>query len=375
MTFHIWKSTRHHSACAPGLLYRWHLDGPILFTLLTISLLGLFILWSATNQDESAVLKQLTYLALGFGMLFIFAQIPPRIYQRFAPAAFGMGILLLLLVFLMGDIGKGARRWLSIGGLRFQPSELSKLALPLILAWYLQKKSLPLRLKEILTVLILTASPVLLIMEQPDLGTAILIGASGFFVLLFAGITWSFLGIVALVIALSFPLLWLFLHDYQKQRILTFFNPESDPLGSGWNIIQSKIAIGSGGFLGKGWLHGSQSRLDFLPEGATDFIFAVWSEELGFLGVTLLLALYLIIVIRSLYLGTQAQDTFSRMYMGCLALSFFGYVFINIGMVSGLLPVVGIPLPLVSLGGTSAVTLLAGFGILMSLSTHKRLLG
>lgn len=358
-----------------NFLYRWHLDGPLLFALFLVSMMGLMIIYSTTHKDFTTLAKQLIHLLLGFASLFVLAQVPPRFYQRWSPWAFVLTIILLLLVFWIGDRSKGAERWLSIGFFRFQPSELMKLTLPLMLAWYLQQKNLPPRIKEILVILMLMAVPILLIAEQPDLGTTILVGISGFFALFFAGIPWIFLGGLGIFLACSFPILWFFLHDYQRQRLLTFLDPERDPLGSGWNMIQSKIAIGSGGLTGKGWLHGSQSRLDFLPEGSTDFIFAVWSEEFGFIGVTLLLLFYLAITIRGLYFGIQAQDTFSRVYIGSFAGSFFCYVFINIGMVSGLLPVVGIPLPLLSLGGTSLFTLLAGFGILMSIHTHKRLLG
>lgn len=358
-----------------NFFYRWHIDGPLLFTLFLVSMMGLIIIYSATGQNFPQLVKQLSHLLIGFMSLFVLAQVPPRFLERWTPWVFALSLVLLLFVFWIGDRSKGAERWLSIGFFRFQPSELVKLTLPLMLAWVLQQKPLPPRSKEILIVLMLMAFPILLIAEQPDLGTTILVGISGFFALFFAGIPWMFLGILGIFLMFSLPILWFFLHDYQRQRILAFLNPEGDPLGSGWNLIQSKIAIGSGGLTGKGWLHGSQSRLDFLPEGSTDFIFAVWAEEFGFIGVSFLLLLYLAITIRGLYFGVQAQDTFSRVYIGSFAFSFFCYVFINVGMVVGLLPVVGVPLPLFSLGGTSLITLLAGFGILMSLHTHKRLLG
>ncbi|MDH5594902.1 MAG: rod shape-determining protein RodA, partial [Gammaproteobacteria bacterium] len=275
--------------------------------------------------------------------------------------------------FFFGSVGKGAQRWLDLGFVRFQPSESLKIGLPMMLAWFLAEAQLPPSPKHLLISAFLIALPVGLIVIQPDLGTSLLIGSTGVIVLLLAGISWMLVGIFIFIGAASAPLLWYLLHDYQRQRILTFLNPENDPLGAGYHIIQSKIAIGSGGLYGKGWLNGSQSHLEFLPERSTDFIFAVFSEEFGFIGILVLMAMYMFIVIRGLFIASQAQDTFSRLLSGSLILTFFVYIFVNTGMVMGLLPVVGLPLPMLSLGGTSLVTLMAGFGIIMSVHTHRKL--
>lgn len=281
---------------------------------------------------------------------------------------------MLVLVLVLGDSAKGAQRWLDLGVIRFQPSELMKLAMPLAIAAYLHQRTLPPQLGSMAVTLILIAVPTGLVMVQPDLGTSLLVVAAGGFALFFAGLRWRWIvGAVALVAAAA-PLLWLRLHDYQRGRILTLFDPERDPLGAGYHITQSKIAIGSGGGFGKGWLEGTQAKLDFLPEANTDFIFAVIAEELGLIGVVLLLLIYLAIVARGLIIALRAQDTFQRLLAAALTLKFFVYVFINIGMVIGLLPVVGVPLPLVSYGGTSAVSLLVGFGMLMSIQTNRKLL-
>lgn len=352
---------------------RLHLDGTLFVCLVILSLAGLMVLYSSSNQSMSLIQRQLVHLAIGFTGLILTAQIPPRIIYRWTPVVFLLGITLLVLVDVAGITGKGAQRWLNLGFIRFQPTEIIKLSLPMMLAWYLSSKSLPPNYKDIFFSLFIIAIPFTLIMRQPDLGSSILIAASGCFVLFFAGISWkiiwSFIGIATGCL----PVLWMNMHNYQKQRVLTFLNPESDPLGTGWNIIQSKIAIGSGGLFGKGWLTGSQAHLGFLPEQSTDFIFAVWSEEFGLVGFGLLILMYVIIVIRSFQLGVKAQDTFSRLLSGSIALTFFSYAAINIGMVSGLLPVVGLPLPLISYGGTSIVSLLTSFGILMSMHTHRRL--
>jgi rod shape determining protein RodA len=303
------------------------------------------------------------------------AQISPRTIQNSAPWLFAAGLIMLIAVLLLGDIGKGAQRWLNLGLFRFQPSEIMKIAVPMMIAWYLSEATLPPRRLRLLIALAILILPTLLVAKQPDLGTSLLIASAGIFVLLLAGLSWklilgSLIGLVA-----SLPLVWNYLlHDYQRQRVLTFINPENDPLGAGYHIIQSTIAIGSGGIYGKGWLNGTQSHLDFLPERSTDFIFAVFSEEFGFLGILVLLAIYGSIIIRGMIIANQAQDTFGRLLAGSLILTFFVYVFVNIGMVSGILPVVGVPLPLMSYGGTSMVTLLAGFGILMSIQTHRKLI-
>jgi rod shape determining protein RodA len=307
--------------------------------------------------------------------MLVIAQIHPKFLRLWAPWLFLGGIILLVLVLVMGETGKGAQRWLDVGIVRFQPSEIMKLAVPMMAAWYLHERPLPPTLRETLTVLLLLSMmPAALIARQPDLGTALLIAASGVLVILLAGMSMRLiLAFGALALAAA-PLLWMNMHAYQRQRVLTFLNPESDPLGSGYHIIQSKIAIGSGGVFGKGWLNGTQAQLEFLPERATDFIFAVLGEEFGLLGVVTLLVLYLLIIVRGLYIASQAQDTFGRLLSGSISLTFFVYVFVNTGMVTGLLPVVGVPLPLVSYGGTSMVTLMAGFGMLMSVHTHRKLI-
>jgi len=365
-----WGDRRGYGMLVRGL----HLDWPLVFALLLLSMVGLMILYSASGQNEELVIRQTIRLAIAFGVMFVFAQIPPHYLEYWAPWLAGIGCTFLVGVLLFGDIGKGAQRWLDFGLFRFQPSEMMKVAVPMIVAWYLSDHPLPPSLKDVLIASLLIVVPVALIVQQPDLGTALLIACSGLFVLFLAGISWRFIGSITFLILASLPLLWYFMHDYQRQRVLTFLNPESDPLGSGYHILQSKIAIGSGGLYGKGWLNGTQSHLEFLPERSTDFIFAVFAEEFGLLGVVLLLALFMFIVIRGLYIATQAQDSYSRLLSGSLILTFFIYVFVNIGMVSGLLPVVGLPLPLVSYGGTSMVTLMAAFGILMSVHTHRKLL-
>ena len=281
---------------------------------------------------------------------------------------------MLIAVLVFSEVGKGAQRWLDLGVIRFQPSEMVKLAVPLMIAWYLAEKRLPPTWQRLGVAALMIIVPVLLIAKQPDLGTSLLVASAGIFVLFLAGISWRLIGALMVTGAATAPIAWYLMRDYQRQRVLTFLDPEKDPLGAGYHIIQSKIAIGSGGLYGKGWLNGTQSQLDFLPERHTDFIFAVLSEEFGLIGVLLLLGVYLFIIARGLYIATRAQDTFTRLLAGSLTLVFFVYLFVNTGMVTGLLPVVGVPLPLVSYGGTSLVTLMAGFGILMSIHTHRRLL-
>ena len=306
----------------------------------------------------------------------VLAQIP-RSYRFWAPVIYSVGLILLILVLVMGTEAKGAQRWLSIPGAgRFQPSEVMKLAVPAMVAWYFSERTLPPRLSDVLAALLLLGLPAMLIGLQPDLGTAILIAASGLVVLFMAGLSWRLIAVAVLLVVTAAPVMYFFvMHDYQRNRVDTFLNPEADPRGTGWNIIQSKTAIGSGGLDGKGWLDGTQSRLDFLPESSTDFILAVLSEEFGLMGVCLLLGMYLIIVGRGFFISWQAQETFSRLLASSLIMTFFIYVFVNIGMVTGLMPVVGVPLPLISYGGTSIVTLLASFGMLMSVHTHRRLIG
>ena len=360
-----------------GLAWRLHLDSPLLAALLTLTLGGLLVLYSASGEHSGTVIRQGVRIGGGFLALLILAQIPPRTYRFWAPAVYVFGLALLVLVLFFGTEAKGAKRWLIIPGVGgFQPAEVMKLAVPAMAAWYLSRQALPPRFRDVALVLILIAVPVALIARQPDLGTSLLVAAAGLVVLFVAGLSWRLIGGSALLLAIAAPLMYMFvLHDYQRRRVDTFLNPEADPLGAGWNIIQSKTAIGSGGLNGKGWLNGTQSRLDFLPESSTDFILAVLGEEFGLIGVLFLLTLYLFIVGRSLAISWQAQQTFGRLLAASLAMTFFIYVFVNIGMVSGLLPVVGVPLPLVSYGGTSIVTLLASFGVIMSIHTHRRLLG
>lgn len=351
-----------------------HLDLPLLLLLLALCVAGLVILYSASGQDWAYVERQAIRMAAGFAALVFLAQVPPRVIMRVGPWLYLLGVGLLVGVILFGVGAKGAQRWLALPGFRFQPSELMKLVLPIVVAGYIARYTLPPNFKAIIVSVILIAIPFALIMKQPDLGTSLLIGASGVFILLFSGIYWRWIFLSAGIVAASLPGLWMIMKDYQKQRVLTFLDPESDPLGSGWNIIQSKTAIGSGGLSGKGFLSGTQSQLDFLPESHTDFIIAVIGEELGMKGVLVLLALYLLIVGRGLIIAVKAPDSFSRMLAASITLTFFVYVFVNIGMVSGILPVVGVPLPMVSYGGTSIVTLMIGFGILMSIHTHKSML-
>jgi rod shape determining protein RodA len=354
------------------LFARFHLDLPLFLLLIVLCVVGLLILYSASGQDLVMVKKQAIHYLIGFFLLLVAAQISPRMYQILAPWAYIIGVLALIGVLVLGVSGKGAQRWLAIPGLpRFQPSELMKLALPLLIAWYMATKGSPPRLFTLAKAVVLIAIPLVLILKQPDLGTSVLIGTSGLLVLFFAGIPWWLIFSMISLVAACAPLMWFFImHGYQKQRVLTFLNPESDPLGSGWNIIQSKTAIGSGGIEGKGWMQGTQSQLEFLPESHTDFIIAVLAEELGLIGVLLLLFLYFLIIIRGLYMAARCKLLFNRLLSGSLIITFFIYVFVNIGMVSGLLPVVGVPLPLVSWGGTSVVSLLAGFGVMMSMYSH-----
>lgn len=358
------------------LAWRLHLDLPLLSAALLVSVISLIVLYSASGQDVDSVVRQCIRLGFGFGVLALFAQFPPRTYRYWAVPVFSCGIVLLILVLLFGSVSNGAQRWLSIPGLgRFQPSEIMKLSLPITVAWWFSKRSLPPSMLEVGAALIIIAIPCVLIADQPDLGTAILVGMAGIIVLFFAGISWRIVSFAGLGAVIAAPLMYIFvLADYQRRRVDTLFNPEADPLGAGWNIIQSKIAIGSGGVFGKGWLNGTQSRLDFLPESSTDFILAVIGEEFGLVGIVLILMIYLFIVGRGLFISWQASDTFSRLLGVSISLTFAFYVFVNMGMVTGLLPVVGVPLPLISYGGTSAVTLLASFGILMSIHTHRRLL-
>lgn len=350
------------------------LEMGLLLGLVVLAVFGLMVVYSASGEDLGMVGRQALRMLLAFGALVVMAQLPPHSLRQWAPWVFAVGVALLLAVEVFGDVGKGAQRWLDLGVIRFQPSELMKIAVPMAVAWYLHDKPLPPSLGQVAVVAALIGLPVLLIFKQPDLGTAVLVGVAGVFALYCAGIRWRWIIGSGLAFAALLPLLWGRLHDYQKNRVLTFLDPERDPLGSGYHIIQSKIAIGSGGLFGKGWLNGTQSQLDFLPERHTDFVFAVIGEEFGLIGVLLLLGAYAWVIFRSLQIAAGADKTFGRLLGGALALTFFVYVFVNIGMVTGLLPVVGVPLPLISYGGTSMVTLMAGFGILMSIHSHRKLM-
>lgn len=357
-----------------SLLQRVHIDGILLLLLLILAVGSLFILYSASGKNVDLLIKQASSFGIGLVGMFIIAQLEPRFMARWVPLAYVAGVGLLVVVDVMGHNAMGATRWINIPGvIRFQPSEFMKIIMPATIAWYLAKRSLPPNLKHIATSLALILVPFVLILLQPDLGTAMLVIVSGVFVLFIAGLQWRWvIGALGALIPVTVGMWFFVLREYQKQRVLTFLNPESDPLGSGWNIIQSKAAIGSGGVFGKGWLLGTQSHLDFLPESHTDFIIAVLAEEFGLVGVCLLLLVYLLLIARGLVITVQAQTLFGKLLAGALTMTFFVYVFVNIGMVSGLLPVVGVPLPFISYGGTSLITLLAGFGILMSIHTHRK---
>ena len=355
-----------------GPLRRLHLDLPLLLGLLALCGFGVLILYSASGQDPGAVDRQVIRLGLAFGVMVALAQVSPVTLMRWSPALYALGVLLLIAVLLVGDVGKGAQRWLDLGVMRFQPSEILKLAVPMMVAWLLAARPLPPSLPRVAGAAVIALVPVLLIAKQPDLGTAILVATAGAAVLFIGGLSWRLILAICALCAAAAPVLWYGMRDYQRQRVLTFLDPASDPLGSGYHIIQSQIAIGSGGLSGKGWLEGTQSNLEFLPERHTDFIFAVIGEELGLTGILILLGLYVFVIFRSLAIAAGSPDPYGRLLAGALALTFFVYLFVNTGMVTGLLPVVGVPLPLVSYGGTSMVTLMAGFGMLMSIATHGR---
>lgn len=357
-----------------NILRKLHIDIPLFLTLVLASMVSFVVLYSAGSQDTGILIRQAARIGLAFVLMTVLAHINPYQFKRYSALLFGLGIMLLIAVLIMGQIGKGAQRWLDLGFFRFQPSEMIKITTPMMIAWYLAEHSLPPKWKQLSIAGVLIIIPTLLIAKQPDLGTSLLVASSGAGVLFFAGLSWRFILAIITSLAASAPVVWHLMHDYQRARVLTFLNPEADPMGRGYHIIQSKIAIGSGGIYGKGWLGSTQSELDFLPESSTDFVFAVFAEEFGLFGCLGLLTLYLLIIGRCLYIASQAQDTYSRLLAGSLAFTFFVYVFVNIGMVIGILPVVGVPLPLISYGGTSIVTLLAGFGILMSIHTHKKLL-
>ena len=351
-----------------------HLDVVLLLGLMALLSIGLMILYSAGDQSSALLTRQLARLSTAFIVLLVIAQIHPDRMRNSAYFLYGLGLVLLVSVLLFGHEGKGAQRWLDLGFFRFQPSELMKLAVPLLVASYLAERPLPPTIPRILVALVIVIVPSVLIAKQPDLGTALLIASSGLIVIFLSGISWRLIISFIVLCVSALPVLWYAMHEYQRDRVMTFLNPESDPLGTGYHIIQSKIAIGSGGLFGRGWLEGTQSHLAFLPERSTDFIFSVIAEEFGLLGVAILLLLYLLIAVRGIFIASQAQTSFARLLAGSISITFLVYVFVNVGMVTGLLPVVGVPLPLVSYGGTSMVTLLAGFGILMSIHTHRRMM-
>jgi rod shape determining protein RodA len=355
------------------LLEALHIDGPLLLAVLAVCVAGLVVLFSAAGEDVGVFLRQAARVGLALGVLLVVAQVPPRVLRAASPWLYAVGVLLLVAVALVGDVAMGAQRWLDLGVVRFQPSEIMKIAVPLACAWLVHDRPLPPDFRTLVALAVAILVPVLLIAEQPDLGTSLLVAAGGGLVVLLAGLQFRYILGIGALLAGAVPVLWHFLHDYQRQRVLTFLNPQDDPLGAGYHTIQSQIAIGSGGLFGKGYMNGSQAQLEFLPERSTDFIFAVIGEEWGLVGLGVLMALYLLVIARGLYIAAQAQDTFSRLVAGSLTLTFAVYVFVNSGMVAGLLPVVGVPLPLVSYGGTSMVTLMAGFGILMSIHSRRKL--
>lgn len=370
---HLLKRKTQNDPRYRSLWQTLHIDSTLLSFLLMLCFAGLIILYSASNRQVHSIEFQIMRFALAFTVMFLVAQIPPQALQRWAPWIYAFGLTLLIIVLVVGHIGKGAQRWINLGLIRFQPAEIMKLAIPMVLAWYYHQINLPITLRSVLVALPIILIPAVLTAKQPDLGTAILLFIAGASVLFLAGISWQVIVSGLALIAGLVPLAWMRLHDYQKQRVFTFLNPENDPLGTGYHIIQSKIAIGSGGLFGKGWLNGTQSNLHFLPEHTTDFIFAVCGEEFGLVGACILIFLYLLIIFRGFYIAIHAQDTFSRLLAGSITLTFFISFFINMGMVTGILPVVGVPLPLVSYGGSSMVTIMASFGILMSIQTHRKL--
>ncbi len=357
----------------PTLWQRIHIDPWLTLLLLTICCIGLTILYSASTQDNGMVVRQIISYGVAFTVMFVMAQVPPSLYRAFTPIFYVLGMVLLILVDIIGEVRMGAQRWINLPGFgSVQPSEFMKLGMPMMCAWYLSKRDLPPSLSSVMVTLGIILVPVILIAKEPDLGTSLLVAASGIFVLFLAGLSWW---MISSAIALFIPLVavaWQFLlHDYQRTRVLTLLNPDADAQGAGWNIIQSKTAIGSGGLTGKGYLEGTQSHLYFLPEGHTDFIIAAFSEEFGLLGVMLLMFIYSCLLTRALYIAFTHPDTYSRLLAGAISMSFFVYIFVNVGMVGGILPVVGVPLPFISYGGTAIVTLMAGFGLLTSIHTHK----
>jgi rod shape determining protein RodA len=367
--------TRRTLTGAARVLFALKIDGPLVVGLALIAAYGLVVLYSASGQSMPTIARTAARLGIGTVAMLLLAQINPNFLRRSTPWLYAGGCFLLVIVAAIGHIGMGAQRWLDLGLFRFQPSELMKLAVPMMCAWYLQERALPPSWGSLTILSVLILLPVALVVVQPDLGTAALIAIAGALVIILAGLRLRVMAVLLALAAVGAWFGWSFMHDYQRKRVLTFLDPQTDPLGAGYHIIQSQIAIGSGGVFGKGWMMGSQAQLEFLPERSTDFIFAVIGEEFGLAGLLVLLVLYVFVTSRAVYLATQTQDTFARLLAGSLALTFFVYVFINAGMVTGLLPVVGVPLPLVSYGGSSVVTLLAGFGILMALYSRRKLIG
>ena len=355
-------------------MFKFKIDWPLMVGLLLLCSVSLLILWSAGGQNSRLIINQSIRIAVAFFGMIVVAQVRLETWYRWSPYLFSIGLVMLLLVLFFGYTGKGATRWLNLGFMRFQPSELMKLVVPMMVAWVLAQRTLPPNNWVTIQAALVLFIPCALILQQPDLGTSIMIMMSGLVIIFLAGFAWKKIAVLALLTAIAVPVLYQFLEPYQQLRIQTLFNPWDDPLGAGYHSIQSMIAIGSGGGQGKGWLAGSQSQLEFIPERHTDFVFAVFAEEFGFIGVLLLMMMYLIIVGRGLFIAYHAKDTFSRLLAGSLSMTFFFYVFVNIGMVSGMLPVVGVPLPLISYGGTSMVTLMAGFGILMGIHSQRTLM-
>ena len=352
---------------------RLHLDKTLFLAVLGLAAISLFVVYSASARDVSATLGHLMRLLLGFLVLLVLAQIRPETLERWSPYVFTAGMVLLIAVLTIGVIGKGAQRWLNLGILKFQPAEVMKLAVPMMLAWYLARGNLPPSPPRLTAAFLMMAVPAFMIFKQPDLGTAMLVFGAGVFVLFLGGMRWRVILILLAVMAVAAPFAWGHLHDYQRQRIFTLFDPEADPLGTGYHTIQSMIAVGSGGVYGKGWLNSSQAHLDYLPESSTDFIFAVFAEEFGLIGSLLLVLIYALVVGRGLLIASLAKDTYTRLLAGSLSLTFFLYFFVNMGMVTGILPIVGIPLPMMSYGGSSIVTVMAAFGILMGIQTHRKI--
>jgi rod shape determining protein RodA len=350
-----------------------HVDSYLLAAVVALLLVGLITLYSASGESFGRVGAQLANIAVALAIMWVAANIPPHYLLRLALPVYLLGLLLLVLVALFGEVVNGARRWLHVGVTRIQPSELMKIAVPLALAWYFDRYEAILKLRDFLVAALMVLVPVVLVAKQPDLGTALLIAAAGVFVIFLAGLSWKILTGLSVAALACLPVLWSMMHDYQRQRVLTLLDPNQDPLGAGYHTIQAAIALGSGGFFGKGWLNGTQAHLDFLPERSTDFIFAVFAEEFGLFGNIILVTLFLFVIGRGLFITFNASTLFTRLAAGALTLTFFTYVAVNMGMVSGILPVVGVPLPLISYGGTALVSVLFGLGILMSIHTHKRL--